>query len=434
MLGRVRQLLGEGRFAKSVSVLAGGTALAQVIMLAGSPAISRLFDPGEMGVFGLHSAFLALGSGVLSLRYDAAVVAVADDEEARVLAWLAFALLVPTGILASGALASLARLDLLGFGVFSPATIAVTSAGMILTGAFFVLRFWLLRYEAIGGLSSIAVVQGAGRTLGPIAAGAAGMGTVGLILGDVAGRFLGLGQALRRSWHSLGLRRPSLAQIREVSRRYREFPMFGAPSTLLNSLALALPLPLVANSFGVEAAGQFFLVQRVFAVPSALIARSVGDVFHGRFAGLVRAGSTGAVSLFRRVSLGLLLIGVIPTALLLFGGDYLFPLVFGRSWVLAGSLAAVAAPWFLAGFVVSPMSRLVLVVGGQNVKLIYDALSLLGVVAVFLWASRANADVRVTIGVLSVVQTAAYIVYFAMLARLSRRARPRGGLTGNREE
>ena len=48
-------------------------------------------------------------------------------------------------------------------------------------------------------------------------------------------------------------------------------------------------------------------------------------------------------------------------------------LVFGAQWTLAGSFAGVVAPWYLAQFVVSPISRVVAVFSGQKTKLIWDA-------------------------------------------------------------
>ena len=102
-------------------------------------------------------------------------------------------------------------------------------------------------------------------------------------------------------------------------------------------------------------------------------------------------------------------------------GEPLFSFVFGKEWSQAGMVAAVLAPRFLAAFVVSPVSRIVLVLGGQRVKLLYDLIALAGVVAGLTSADAVGLDLVGAAVVLSIVGVFAYAVYYAMLWRIASR-------------
>ena len=120
--------------------------------------------------------------------------------------------------------------------------------------------------------------------------------------------------------------------------------------------------------------------------------------------------------LFRTASLALLCIGLVPAAILALWGPVLFGWVFGARWMQAGSIAAVVAPWYLAQFVASPLSRVVVVLSGQERKLIWDVLCLVSLVCVFVSARFWALAPLQTIGVLSAVYAMLYVVYYLILS------------------
>jgi len=121
------------------------------------------------------------------------------------------------------------------------------------------------------------------------------------------------------------------------------------------------------------------------------------------------------MGLFRRTSAGLLLLGGIPAVILWLWSVPLFRFVFGSQWALSGAIAGIIAPWYLADFVVSPVSRVVLVLSGQETKLGWDVLSLGSLLTVF-WVAQARGMAPLhTIRILTVVNTALRLVYYLIL-------------------
>lgn len=90
-------LLIRNRFARSVAVVASGTAAAQIITFLFAPVITRLYGPEAFGVLGTFNALLAVMAPIATLSYPIAIVLPKHDSEARGLARLSIRL----GILVS---------------------------------------------------------------------------------------------------------------------------------------------------------------------------------------------------------------------------------------------------------------------------------------------------------------------------------------------
>ncbi|MDT2285392.1 hypothetical protein P7H17_03750 [Paenibacillus larvae] len=71
MSGRVRQLVSQSMlnrpFVKQVSVLAGGTAFSQLLLVAASPVLTRLYTPEQFGVLSVYVALLSIFTVIGSL-------------------------------------------------------------------------------------------------------------------------------------------------------------------------------------------------------------------------------------------------------------------------------------------------------------------------------------------------------------------------------
>ena len=181
---------------------------------------------------------------------------------------------------------------------------------------------------------------------------------------------------------------------------------------------MSLTVPLLIEQYGSNSGGCYALVWRVLSLPSVLITLAVADTFHAQIAEHVRESPLKVLSFFLRTSMILLLVGMIPGAILLFWARPLFMVVLGAKWGVSGTMAALIVPWFLSQFVVNPVSRSVLVLSGQENKLIWDALCLIAIPTVFYVARVRQLDVLEAVRLLSFVNTGLYLLYFAVLLRL----------------
>jgi O-antigen/teichoic acid export membrane protein len=105
--------------------------------------------------------------------------------------------------------------------------------------------------------------------------------------------------------------------------------------------------------------------------------------------------------------------------MIFFFGEPIFLFVFGAKWKLSGIIASIVAPWFLASFIVSPLSRLVYVLHGQRLKLIYDILILGGNIMVFFIARHFVWPMLHMVTAMSAINTASKVVYYFVLLRIA---------------
>lgn len=417
--------LARGSFLRGVAVISAGSLVAQAMPVLLTPVLTRLYNPTDMGTLALYLSFAGFLTGVMTLGYALAIVSAASEEDAAHLGLLSALLSVPAALSATGGLWLLRREGILGFGELPALAVPAMLVTLVLADLFLTLRYWVIRQGAFGDVSRAVVAQSAGRMGTQLAAGLLRPAWGGLVLGEVVGRALGM----RRLWRAAG---PAIRQhawplrrerLRETAARYRQFPMYSTPSTMIDNLALTLPVPLATALFGVAAAGQYAVATRVLVVPMALVGASVADVFHNRIAQHARENPGRARPFFLMVAAGLFAVGLAPMLVVTVAGEWLFPLVLGAEWELAGRIAAAIAPWALAALAVSPVSRVVLVYDGQRYKLVYDVLSLLTVGGTFFLGDANGWSMTRTVTALGWAQAALYGVYFLLLLRIVSRAR-----------
>lgn len=412
-----------GRFLRHVLTLAGATGVSQFLLLLTGPVLTRLYDPVAWGTFSLVMAFVGTAAVVTALCYDMAIVGARTEDDAAALTVATLWLGPLVSAIALGVLALLIGARWLGYGGLPWSSLAWAGALLVLLQVFVSLRSWHLRAERFGLLGRTTITQNVGRALFPVAAAPLAGGWLGLLLGETLGRSVGILPLIRERWAETraAFGRQSWASMRDVLRRYAVFGVIGMPSSLLDAVALALPLPLIAAGFGAEAAGQFALAQRVLQAPVGLVGKSVADAFHARLSVHHRERPAHVPAFFHRTTLLLVALALVPSGIVLLLGAGGFAVIFGGRWGVGGTLAVVMLPWAMSQLVVSPLSRVVLVLGGQREKLIYDIAAVLLVVGAYGWGHAAGWGLVRTVFALSLGQAAAYGIYFLVLRHVVQR-------------
>jgi O-antigen/teichoic acid export membrane protein len=265
---------------------------------------------------------------------------------------------------------------------------------------------------------SLALVeQGAGRAAVSIALGWWQAGWIGLVLGEIAGRSLGIGRMIRRAW-------PAIKQVMgHPDRKYYsltlknnwKFPAVVLPSSLIDALAAMLPLPVVSYLFGAATAGQFFLVERLINLPGGFISGSVGDVFHAHLTENFRNDPAKTREVLRHTASRLGMVAFLIYVPIGVVSPFMFSTVFGKEWFQAGILVSILSPVALVGMVVSPVSRLLWVVNRSELKLVVDVLRILvPLVSIFgmYFAGYGFWACMIAFGLL---QLFSYLIYFYLI-------------------
>ncbi|TSA51928.1 MAG: hypothetical protein D4R43_00025 [Sphingobacteriales bacterium] len=76
----IKKLIPKTEFSKNVANIVGGTLVSQLITIAISPVLSRLFSPAEFGLYSIFINIAATTAVVSTFRYEYAVMLPQKDE------------------------------------------------------------------------------------------------------------------------------------------------------------------------------------------------------------------------------------------------------------------------------------------------------------------------------------------------------------------
>ncbi|MGH8249936.1 MAG: oligosaccharide flippase family protein [Steroidobacteraceae bacterium] len=356
-------------FIEHVGAIVSGRSIAAVVGLLVTPVVARLFSPADFGVAASFLALAAMAVPVASLRYDAALALPRTEQEALLLAALCYRILPVFCVLLFGVIALLAvnasgwrTLELIG------AWIWVLPFTLFLMGAQDIQESWLARTKSFGVISRSVVVE---TTLGGaarIAFGAvAGTSVYGLILGHlvgVVGRLILQGRAGAESLRAT-FRRIEWPKLREVARRYADFPRLNAPAGLVYTVGQNLPVLMFGLMYSASTAGFFAMANRLARIPVQIVATSVRRVYLQKAANIHNSGRSLRRS-FVLATFGLLAIGLVPCFAIWMYGQSLLVWLLGDQWNSAGRFLEIIAPWVLIAWVSSPCNAIFVVLRKQD--------------------------------------------------------------------
>ena len=418
---RVASLFAGGGLRPKVATLAGGTAFAQVLAVAISPVLSRLYGPEEFGILAaLASTAGLLGVGA-SLRYQVAIPLPQERQPAKDLLRISLGLAVGSTLVISGLAFGFApRLfawlrvpEAAGYWWFIP----LATGGMAVYEA---LYHWILRLRDYRRLMQTRVWQSTSNAAASITLGLGYPGPLGLLVGGVLYQAAGIGSLLRavRAAPDLGPHPPPWQSAVRTAREYAAFAVFGCPAALMNASGLMLPPLMMVGLYGAEAGGAFSFAFRFVSVPMALVGTAVSQVFLAEASPLLAQRPAEVRVLFNRFVLRLLPFSVA----LMLGGlvcPWLFPPVFGAGWTQAGWFAAFLAFSCAAQMLVSPVSNIAVLTRQQGCQLGLDSLRVAGVV-LSLWVSfKLGATAIQAVATYAGTMVLLYGIYFLFYRRMA---------------
>jgi O-antigen/teichoic acid export membrane protein len=378
-------LRSSGFLGHILTVLKGNVA-AIVIGFLALPLLSRLFPPESFGIFQSTTSMLTLVLVGASLRYDIPLLMTRGRMELRSLLTLnvginlCVALLVALVAL-TAAFAFPAQTGAYKI-VLMIAPLWILAASLMQTFSYVVLHEHAFGTAAGAKVAQASTNAGTGLLLGLLWPSAGG-----LLLADLVGRLGALTVLVRRCRGLiLPLRaRRTVRAVWLVARRYRDFPRISLLSALINTGGGTLVPVLMLLSFNVETIGQFALLDRSVGIIIAVVAQSVSQVFMTSFAKALRDSGENPLGMFRRTIMLQFAVGIVPTIAMMVLAPWVFTLVFGARWAMAGQFGVIMAPFYLVGFMVVPVSTVLLILENQRLQFIWDLLRTIAVVV--LWVA-----------------------------------------------
>ena len=389
-----------------------GIGISQIIAILFQLITRRLYTPEDFGAYAVYFSIVSIMVSIVPLQYNRAIVLPPKKEESTNLLFGTvgiisfFSILIFLSVLLFPAFWK----DIVEFPAnyfnwlyFLPLTV-------ILLASYEAINYWLIRNKAFKASAINKIVRRTGEGATQTGVGFTG-NALGILLGDLVGNFLNLISGIFQSLkHGLQLKEVSFFNIKQVLKRYIDFPKFYAIPNLFNTISLFLPVLIVNKFYSESIVGYFDLSRMVLAVPLALITTSLSQVLLQNFAekrNQQKPIKKDILKIAGSLSL-MVLVGVVIIEL--FAED-IFQ-IFGRQYFISGIYTKILVFSYGIKFIVSPLASVFPALERIKIGALWQILYFCLLSLLFLFN---DLEIHLFLKILVGIELVSYTVYFSFI-------------------
>jgi len=338
-------------FLRNVITLSAGMGLASFISFCFLFILTRLFTPEEFGKWDVFMRIIQLVAILFTLRLEMTIVLPKDQKEATKVSLLSLVIL-----------SLLSFLSLIIFFLFhdyfnslignpfdSWWLILIPLGGFFL-GFYNILLNWNSRFENYKKISKSNVVHSSVSS--PLSAVLYFLGlssALGLILGQIFARVIAVYFLIHNFFSEIKKIKFSefLNSSKNLIKKYKSFPLFEIPQSLLQRFSNDIIFYFTAFAFGGAAVGILSVSEKILAKPLNIISESFKVAFYQRLT--IEKNKT---TFFLKSVLGMFFFGVLAVCLIYFIPVDVFKFLLGdNDWAKVGLYIKIISPLVLSRFV-----------------------------------------------------------------------------------
>ena len=217
-----------------------------------------------------------------------------------------------------------------------------------------------------------------------------------------------------------------LKESKKALLKYKDYPLFQAPSSVLNSIAEQSPVIFISRSFLDSTVGFFSLVLKTLNAPVTLISKSIGQVYFQRVSEHANSSPHLLLSDIYSVAFKLSILSVLLFLPVVFFGPELFSIIFGSEWVEAGLYAQILVYSISVKFVVGPLSTIFLAIDRIKVASMWQLAYFVVTISVLVLATSFEFEKFLWIYVFS--EIVMYLLYFLLIIHTTKKYVAMNGL------
>ncbi|MDD4215196.1 MAG: lipopolysaccharide biosynthesis protein, partial [Bacteroidales bacterium] len=373
---KIKTFLTRSDYIRDVLTLMTGTVIAQLIPLFFSPVISRIFVPDDFASFATYMSIISIFGSIATLRYEYAIILPRDENNSLAI--------VALSVIIAFLISCLLFLSMIFFGmsfleiitnkkIDNSSWLFLIPLSVFTIGVYSSFNYWQNRKAHYKTLAVSRISQYALMTGAQIGFGAALMKSLGLILGEIAGRVCAAFILAFRTFKDdfLLIKNIRWKNVTKQFKRYKNFPMFSLPGDLINVFTNQVPILALGKYFVPNILGNYFFMDRIMNAPVTLIGKAVLDVFKQRASSdYIKYGNCKSV--YIKTFKTLVVASSIPTLITFIFAPVLFRIIFGAEWELAGEFARIMALLFFFRLIASPLSYMFFIAEKQYYDMIWQ--------------------------------------------------------------
>jgi O-antigen/teichoic acid export membrane protein len=345
---------------RSASILISGTVIAQLISILLQPFLRRFFSPESFGIYSVYMSLVGIIIVISSLRYDDAIVLPKTDKEsanvlslALLLSFIFDLLLFVIVMIMGKKLITFLNLP----SNFPVRILYIIPLSAFLYNSYQCINYWLIRKRKFYSVSVNKLFRRSSEGISQVTFALIKRSN-GLIYSDIIGQSVNVITVIFQTVkNGLTFRFVSLAKLKYVFKKYRDFPKFNLIPAFMSTCSYMLPPIFINKFFSSESAGFFDLAKLLLSVPLALVATSFSSVLLQKVSEKFNKRQS-FLSELRPVILIVSFISFIEIVAIILFGESLFRIIFGDTWIFSGLISKIMVWSFTFNFMVSTFTTI----------------------------------------------------------------------------
>lgn len=354
----IQKLKPKSDFSRNVLTLMTGTTIAQAIPVAISPILTRIYTPEDFGVLALFVALMAIFSSIANARYELAIMLPKKDEDAINIFALGF---IITSTISCILLILVILFNDLFVKILNNKEIGTwlyfIPIAVFFSGIFNILNYFNNRKKNYKDIANSVIIKSIVLAIVQVSIGIVKSGASGLITGQLLSQIFANIRLLKNIIKDkVLLSKINRKNIINLAKKYKDFPLHNAPASLVDTITLQMPFIFIAKIANETITGYYFLASRIISFPGALIGRSISQVFFQKISEF-KNNDNFCMPLLKETISKLFIIALTFALVMYFISPYIFGLIFGEKWKIAGDIAQYLSLIFFIKFIVSTLSQ-----------------------------------------------------------------------------
>jgi O-antigen/teichoic acid export membrane protein len=365
-------------FLFNFSKILGAAFIAQIIPVLISPVISRIYSVEDIGVQGVVYSIVGFCWIFSTLRYDNVIIIDRLINPIRNFITVKKITVITSIFLTVIIILFINQLSEY-FNLNEPLVLLMVPLIVYINASYELLIIYNNRVQNFDNIAKIKVSQSSISGIFQLVFGFMGLNYFGLILAPLISKFV---PYFKSKLFRMFFIKPKLYKKDFILiDKYKKFPLFDLPSSLINNLSLQLPIILLASNYSLVISGAYFMTQRVLQIPITLFSHSFLEVFKEKICDTKNQFKLRKLMLDSLILI--LSVSFVPFVLLFIFVEDLIVIFLGENWIMAAKFGKILVPSLFFRFISYPLSYIILLKQKQQINLIFNIISLAFVIILF---------------------------------------------------
>lgn len=381
VVSHLKEFKEKESFAQNLAITFSAHAVAQVIGIALTPFIARIYGPQAYGVFALFIAIVNNLSPLSTLQFPSGYVAAGSRDELDRLIKITFTVLfVGTSLLFF--ITALWGTSLTAFFEIEELNLYLfwIPVYFLLMGIDHLLLGWNIREKefkrgAAAKLFSTFVSKGVTILYGVFVFPNAQGILIGNLLTYPFESFVKISTTIRNDFNKV-FHRSSWSQLGATFSKFKGYALYVTPGLFITNFSSQLPVYCFSIVFNENIVGLFALANSIVTMPLSLITNSSTTVFLQKAAETMQHSIENLRTLVLSLYKKLFWIGVLGMTTLALISEWIFRLIFGEVWMLSGIFASFLCMGAILSITSNPLNVLFRLMHYEKINFIINILFL----------------------------------------------------------